>query len=208
MATRKFLHVGCGSKSQTETTPAFADDSQWRELRFDIDPEFGPDIIGTMTDMSAVPDASCDAIFSSHNIEHLYAHEVGTALREFRRVLRPDGFVVLTCPDLESVCELVLKRGLVETLYVSPAGPVAPIDILYGHRATIAAGKTYMAHRCGFTEKALVASFANAGFSTATMRRPKVLDLWLVGTPIGPSERQLRELAARHFPPLELVNAP
>lgn len=158
-------------------------------------------MIGTMTDMSAVPDASCDAIFSSHNIEHLYAHEVGTALREFRRVLRADGFVVLTCPDLQSVCDLVVKRGLLETLYVSPAGPVTPFDILYGHRAAIAAGKTYMAHRSGFTEKTLVATFSGAGFSTATLRRPEVMDLWLVAAPIGATEEQLRELAARHFPP-------
>lgn len=175
---------------------------KWREVRFDIDPEYGPDIIGTMTDMSAVPDASCDAIFSSHNIEHPYAHEVGAALREFRRVLRPDGFVVLTCPDLETVCELVLQRGLLDTLYVSPAGPVTPFDILYGHRGAIAAGKTYMAHRSGFTEKTLVAVFAGAGFSTATLRRPQALDLWLVGAPMGTTEQQIRELDARHFPPL------
>jgi hypothetical protein len=43
-----------------------------------------PDIVGTMTDMSAVADASVDALFSSHNIEHLYPHEVPVALAEFR----------------------------------------------------------------------------------------------------------------------------
>jgi len=42
-----------------------------------------PDIIGSMTDMSAVGSASMDALFSSHNIEHLYPHQVFLALLEF-----------------------------------------------------------------------------------------------------------------------------
>jgi len=68
----------------------------------DIDPSVAPDIVGTMTDMSAVATASIDAIFSSHNIEHLYPHEVPIALAEFLRVLKDDGFAVVTCPDLRS----------------------------------------------------------------------------------------------------------
>lgn len=81
--------------------------AQWRELRFDIDPAVAPDILGIMTDMSALGDASVDAIFSSHNIEHLYPHEVPVALKEFIRVLKPDGFAVMTCPDLLSTAEMI-----------------------------------------------------------------------------------------------------
>src|SRR5271169_2072773 len=70
---KTFLHVGCGSNSKEHTTAAFAG-SGWRELRLDIDAAVNPDIIGTMTSMVAVADQSVDAIFSSHNIEHLYPH--------------------------------------------------------------------------------------------------------------------------------------
>lgn len=202
METRTFLHVGCGTAPKSRTTRAFASDA-WRELRFDIDPDVGPDLIGTMTDMSSVPDASCDAIFSSHNIEHLYAHEVPAALAEFRRVLRPGGYVVLTCPDLQSVCEAVLKQGLLEPLYTSPSGPVAPIDVLYGHRPALAEGHMSMAHRCGFTERSLVTTFHESGFSTATLRRPQHMDLWAVAAPIGVTEPQLRQWADEHFPPAQ-----
>ena len=73
----------------------------------DIDASVQPDLIGTMTDMKAVDDVSVDAVFSSHNIEHLYPHEVPIALAEFHRVLKPNGFVLLTCPDLQSVCTRV-----------------------------------------------------------------------------------------------------
>jgi hypothetical protein len=41
---------------------------------------------------------------------------------------------------------------LTEPAYQSSAGP---IDILYGHRDYIGAGNLFMAHHCGFTEKAL-----------------------------------------------------
>ena len=91
----------CGEKTKCNTTEEF---SQWQELRYDIDPKVDPDILGSMTDMSIIGDEYTDGIFSLHNIEHLYAHEVPVALREFYRVLKKDGYVVLTCPDLQAVC--------------------------------------------------------------------------------------------------------
>ena len=92
---KSFLHVGCGPKRKAQTTKGF-DTPEWHEIRLDIDPLALPDLIGTTTDMSAVASESVDAIYSSHNIEHLYPHEVPVALAEFIRVLRDDGFVVIT----------------------------------------------------------------------------------------------------------------
>jgi predicted SAM-dependent methyltransferase len=40
--------------------------------------------------MSALATGSVDAVVSSHNMEHLYPHEVPLALAEFVRVLKPD----------------------------------------------------------------------------------------------------------------------
>ena len=111
----------------------------WLELRLDIDEAVQPDILGSMTDMRAVKSESVDAVFSSHNIEHLYPHEVPQALAEFLRVLRPEGFAIITCPDLQSVAELIAKDKLAEEAYHSPAGPITPLDILYGHRSAMAA---------------------------------------------------------------------
>jgi predicted SAM-dependent methyltransferase len=160
---KKLLHVGPGHAHIENTTAGF-NNGQWQELRLDIDPSVQPDIIGTMTDMSLVKDQSVDAIFSSHNIEHLYPHEVPTALAEFNRVLASDGFCVITCPDLKSVCALVAQDQLTETAYESPAGPIAAIDMLYGHRNYMAAGNLFMAHRCGFTEKVLRGTLNACGF--------------------------------------------
>src|SRR5208283_3250187 len=78
---KTFLHVGCGAAHKDCTTAAFAGPG-WNEIRLDIDPTAEPDVIGSITDMAAVAAESVDAIFSSHNIEHLYAHEVPVALGE------------------------------------------------------------------------------------------------------------------------------
>ena len=69
-------------------------------------------------------------IFSSHNIEHVYAYQVPGMLREFLRVLKPDGIVV-TCPNLQAVAKLVVKDGLTDTAYVSPMGPITPQDDIW-----------------------------------------------------------------------------
>lgn len=197
----RFLHVGCGPKSKDQTTPGF-NTPEWHELRLDIDEAVKPDVIGTMTDMAAVADASVDAIFSSHNIEHLYPHEVPLALAEFCRVLTPEGFLIITCPDLQSVAELIAQDKLLEPAYTAPAGPIAPLDILYGHRPQLAAGNLYMAHRCGFTQKVLTGTLQAFGFvSVASMRRGHPFyDLYALGTKQQMAEDDVRSLAAQHFP--------
>lgn len=197
----RFLHVGCGPKHKDQTTRAFAG-RDWEEVRLDIDESVKPDLTGTMTDLSAVEDDSFDALFSSHNIEHLYPHEVPVALAEFRRVVKPDGYVVITCPDLQSVCELIAEDKLLESAYQSPAGPIAPLDILYGHRAAMARGNLYMAHRCGFTAKVLAGTVRAGGFGHTAVRRRghPAYDLWVLGASLDLGESKVRELAAAHFP--------
>lgn len=198
--TKTFLHVGCGPARKDNTTVGF-NTPDWNELRLDIDESVNPDIVGTMLNMPAVKDASVDAVFSSHNIEHLYPHEVPLALAEFRRVLKDDGFVIIACPDLQSVCALIAEDKLTEQAYVSPAGPIAPIDILYGFRPAMVQGNLYMAHRCGFTEKVLMATLQVAEFaSVATMRRASCFDLHALATKAVMNDSDLRALAAAHFP--------
>jgi predicted SAM-dependent methyltransferase len=195
---QQFLHVGCGSKRKAQTTIGF-NTPQWTEIRFDIDDSVAPDVQGTMTDMSAVASESVDAIFSSHNIEHLYPHEVPVALKEFWRVLKSDGIAVITCPDLQSVCALVADNKLTQPAYQSPAGPITPLDILYGHRASMQRGNLYMAHRCGFTKDVLLATLQQAGFaSVATLARPRFFDLWAFASKQPLNQEQLTQLAQTH----------
>jgi SAM-dependent methyltransferase len=197
----RFLHVGCGPKRKDSTTSGF-NRPEWEEIRFDIDPAAHPDLLGSMTDLRPLTDESVDAVFSSHNIEHLYAHEAPVALAEFRRVLAPDGFLVLTCPDLQSVAALIAEDRLREPAYVSRAGPITPHDILYGHGPSMERGNLFMAHRCGFTRKTLAAALQQAGFPQIAGQRRGApsFDLWVVATKTTVGEARVRALIADHFP--------
>jgi SAM-dependent methyltransferase len=198
-ALKTVLNVGCGPRGREHGFAGF--DQDWRELRLDIDPTVEPDLVGTMTEMSAVASASVDAIVSSHNIEHLYPHQVPVALAEFVRVLKDDGMVLITCPDLQSVCARVAKGELASPLYQSPAGPIEAIDIIYGHRGAMAAGNLFMAHLCGFTLQVLIDTLQACGFSrTAGLARPEAFDLWVVASKAALSDDEIRALAVKHLP--------
>jgi hypothetical protein len=192
------LHVGCGPSRQANMPGAFKT-AAWRELRYDIDPRADPDIVGSITDMSVVATGSIPALYNSHVIEHLYAHEVPVALAEFHRVLRPDGFLVLTCPDMQAIAELVAKGQMAEPAYLSAMGPIAPIDMIWGHRESMAAGNLYMAHRSGFTAQSLNDQLRAAGFARGLVTRTPGFNLWALATKGDVTDDDLRLLAANYL---------
>jgi len=178
LALRRVLHVGCGAASPDKLPAHFFALGEWLEVRLDIDPDVVPDIIASITDMAAVPSGAFDAVWSSHNLEHLFPHEVGPALAEFRRVLKPDGFALMTMPDLQQIASLVAADRLEEAAYLSPMGPITPLDMLYGHGASLAAGNAFMGHRGGFTARTLEAALLKVGFPIVRVVRDGSFALW------------------------------
>lgn len=170
------LHVGCGRPHEESLHPRFRG-PDWHELRLDIDPEVQPDVVASIVDMSKVPSDSVDAIWSSHNLEHVYAHEVPLVLRGFFRVLRPGGEILITLPDLQAVAKYVSSGNLEETVYVSPAGPISSLDMIFGHGASVRGGNDFMAHRTGFSARTLGSKLREAGFVDVEVKR-KSLALW------------------------------
>jgi len=173
------LNVGCGYPRRQQLHQHFHG-PEWREIRLDIDPAVRPDIVCSITDMDPVASAAVDAVWSSHNLEHVYRFEVPTALAEFLRVLKPGGLLLLTVPDLQQVAELVVADRLEEQAYMSPAGPVTPLDMIFGHTPSLARGYPFMAHKTGFTARSLHNLLINAGFVGAKVRRGDAFDLWVV----------------------------
>lgn len=168
---KRILNAGSGPGPARRIAGLIAE-QHWQEVRLDIDPEVNPDIIGSITELDAAfAPQSFDAVWSSHVLEHLYAHEVYPALRQLHRVLKPDGFALLMSPDLEAVAEQILEHGIAAVAYNSPAGPIRPLDMLYGHSRAIEEGHTYMAHRTGFTAERLGNLLMSAGFPTINVRR-------------------------------------
>ena len=176
---KNLLHVGCGYNTKENTLKYY--DDEWKETRVDINPDVNPDILGTMKDLSNVQNNSYDSVFSAHSIEHVYIHEVNTVLKAFYRVLKQNGFLVITCPDLKSISKLIVEDKLLEVAYESTAGSINPADMLWGHSNSIKEGNEFMAHKCGFIKKTLMAALTNAGFkSVAGVELPKYFDLWAV----------------------------
>lgn len=201
MSKFKFLHVGCGSKRKDKTTPVFSG-NEWEEVTLDIDPKCTPDIIGSMTDLSMIEDNSYDAVYSSHNIEHLYIHETMIAVKEFKRILKDDGYVMLVCPDLISTCKALIKDGPYKPLYyLDKDSWVSPIDILYGWRSALAREQFYMAHNSGFTEGSLRQLFFEAGFKkviSTTRERFFDINLMAFKDDIN-SEEEYKNLLTNHL---------
>lgn len=164
------LHVGCGPENAAGLHPVFQGPG-WREVRLDIDPDVKPEIVGTLTDMGMVPDTHADAVWSSHNVEHIFSHQVPIALREFYRVLKPGGFALVTLPDLQAAAEMVAADQLDEMAYLSPAGPIAPIDMIYSYRRFLLDENEFMCHRTGFTARTLYRALRSAGFSSVVVER-------------------------------------
>lgn len=196
---KTFLHVGCGPMDKSYCL-GFEDDS-WKEIRLDIDEKVNPDIIGSLTDMNTVETSSVDAVYSSHNIEHIFPHEIPIALNEFYRVLKDDGIVVITCPDIQSVGEALAQDKLLAPLYNSPMGDVTPFDILYGHRSTTSDGNIFMAHKSGFTYSTLDSVFSEAGFEARVGgRRPDACSLFMVAFKQKKSNEELTSIATKFLP--------
>lgn len=173
---RIVLNVGCGPSSDPRLEAAFPV-SEWREVRLDINPAVSPDIVASIINMECVASASVDALWSSHNLEHLFAHEVPLALSEFFRVLKPRGSAIIAVPDLQGVAKQVSEDNVEEPLYISPVGPIGALDIIFGHGAAISAGNIFMAHRTGFSPRILGKALMAAGFEPVIIRRLENFEL-------------------------------
>ena len=161
--TKTVLHVGCGAYHPDLLHENFRGE-QWKEVRLDIDPDVKPDIVASITEMSVVEDETYDALWSSHNLEHLYPHDVPLALAEFYRVLKNDGMILVTMPDLQQVAQYIVEDKLDDVAYVSPMGPITPLDCLFGLSSEVENGNEYMSHKTGFTAKSLAMRMEKAGF--------------------------------------------
>lgn len=137
----RVLHAGCGREPLPEWFPACV------EVRLDANAKCEPDIVASVTDIGG-DDEQFDIVYCSHVLEHVYPHEVHKVVSEFHRVLKPGGKAIIIVPDLEDA------KATEDVLYVSPAGPITGLDLMYGMREMIE-DNPYMAHHCGFVSSTL-----------------------------------------------------
>lgn len=172
---RKCLHVGCGIAGREATHHRFQQPN-WEHIRLDIDPDVKPDVIGDIRALHGIDSSSVDGVFSSHNLEHLHFNDVFMALKSFHRVLKDRGHLIVVVPDLQKACEEVAFGDGLKTLYESPAGPIAALDIIYGYRPYTIHNQ-FMRHLTGFTDVWLKNVLVDQGFSAVEVAKHG-FDLW------------------------------
>ncbi|MEB3316548.1 MAG: class I SAM-dependent methyltransferase [Cyanobacteriota bacterium] len=161
---KKVLNVGGNSKLISLPSQY----AGFEHILLDIDPKGSPDIACDARHLTTLASAEFDAVYCSHNLEHYYRHDVPNVLAGFWHVLREDGFAHLRVPDLQAVMRRAVANDLdlEDILYVSPAGPIMVLDVLYGYGVEIErSGQDFFAHKTGFTPKSLRRVLQAAGFT-------------------------------------------
>ena len=160
MSEKKIVvNMGCGDNGIQEGVMPEGD---WREFGVDLQECYNPDFLGSMTDLPESWSEWADAVYASHALEHLTHWEVGVALKEWWRVLKWGGIIIILVPNLKAAAKLIYEKGPQAIAYLVNGHPVNALDMVYGHR--INERQPGSAHRTGFTKKSLGQELEGSGF--------------------------------------------
>jgi len=130
------LHLGCGKRF----IPGF--------IHIDVVEFPHIDIINSVDRLPMFQDNTCDLIYSCHVLEHFHKKIVINVLKEWLRVLKPNGILRISVPDMENLFEVYRKTGDLSLIH----GPIfGRCDYLYNF------------HYCGFDFKTLKNTLELAG---------------------------------------------
>ena len=117
-----------------------------------------PDVICDLHDLAPFDDASADEILSVHVVEHFWRWEIADVLREWIRVLKPGGRMVIECPNIQSACATFLENP--ERAARADQDGQRTMWVFYGDPKW---KDPLMIHRWGYTPESLRALLAEAG---------------------------------------------
>ena len=152
-------------------------------INVDIAPSrkgIAPDVVSDIRKLD-FPDNYADEILAVHLIEHLYYWDVHDILKEWMRVLKPGGRVILECPNLLHAAKQILD---------DPEGRSGPgkegqttMWVFYGDPNW---KDPLMCHRWGYTPASLQRVLKEVGFSKvsqqpAQFKRREPRDMRIVG---------------------------
>jgi SAM-dependent methyltransferase len=117
-----------------------------------------------------LPNSRFDYVFTSHMLEHLYPEEGETCIREIYRVLRPNGVVRISVPDLDlHVAEYNCQN------------PNSFLDSIFGYTGS-GRGRKHR-NKWWYNEESLSLSLRQAGFREVyrcTFRQGRCADVELL----------------------------
>lgn len=144
-----------------------------------------PDVVCDVRRLEPFADASADEVMAIHVVEHFWRWEVADVLREWVRVLKPGGRMVLECPNLRVACEELLR----DPAAANGTGPEVQrtMWVLYGDPSW---RDPLMFHRWNYTPESLAALMREAGLvnvrqEPALFKLRDMRDMRVVGERVG-----------------------
>ena len=158
------LNLGCGPK----TIPGFINMDKYED---------SPENLIVRADMEAPPlyDECVDVVYSSHALEHLPYRKARKALRNWFKILKPQGELYLAVPDLEEIMRAMLNPDIslhekwnwyVYTLFGYQADP--DTYSLDDYRLDLP-NDPGQYHFCGFSKEILKVFLEDVGFTIREM---------------------------------------
>jgi len=149
------LNIGCGNKKYDTY------------INIDIDPKYEPDIITSATNLSMFCDESVSEILAYHLIEHLTFNEVETALKEWNRVLKTGGKLILELPNL-----VYCAKYIVNNPDIDKRNNLKDNLILFGIFGTPKENNIEQLHKSGWTKQMLKRELELFGFKIINFEKP------------------------------------
>lgn len=112
-----------------------------------------------------------DAISFQQGLQKLHLFEVTQTVEQFKRILKTEGFIHLSTPDLHRVVDYIKNDILEDAIYQSPIGPVYALDMVYGHRDQVKMDGLEAVYQSGFTAASLGRIVKDAGFYNIRVKR-------------------------------------
>ncbi|MBA3590868.1 MAG: methyltransferase domain-containing protein [Methylibium sp.] len=167
------LNLGCGDK----LLPGYVnvDVAQARAGK-------SPDVLCDLRDLGVFESDSADEVMAIHVVEHFWRWEIEAVLREWVRVLKPGGTMVIECPNLKSACEAFLADPETGSR-PDKAGGQSTMWVFYGDPQW---QDPLMVHRWGYTPHSLRDLLASVGLvevrqEAAQFKKREPRDMRIVG---------------------------
>ena len=166
------LNLGCGNR-------VFGEEGWINVDLFDAGP---PGVAYVKADISKklpFEDDSAEEVFSCHVIEHFWPWDVNEILRDWIRVLKPAGMLVIECPNLRGAAALLIEAEKIGH------GDMwrAAMNAFYGDPKDT---RIEDRHKWGYTQRTLIGLLKKLGLSDVhqepaqyKMREPR--DMRVVG---------------------------
>ena len=144
--SHKSVHLGCGETILKDTINCDLYNTK-ADLNVDA------------TNLKVFSNSEIDLIEHHHLIEHLSFAELEIAVKEWHRILKKDGFLIFTCPNLSHICSRFLMLEFLNIFANKESELLYTIKMFVGSQENLG-----MFHKNAFNKRILFNFLIKSGF--------------------------------------------